>query len=791
MTAKRISHILYFSFCWLLLTTAVSFMATGALAAESPLKRVLYISSYHLGMPWANNIWAGIKDGFANRKDIELFIEFMDTKRLSPQKAFKSNAMAMEIKYEELPVDLIITSDDNALRFIKSYGQALFPNVPVVFCGANEIMPEDIEGFPNVVGIRETRDIEGGLRIALQLHPDTDLVYVIIDKTVSGQKMREALKGITPKFPKVTFAYPDNFSLSQLMGAAGRLRKGSLILYLFYSRDAKGVYFDSDYIVQNLLQAARVPIYTNSDTHLGKGFVGGMITSAYYQGLEASKLANRILDGEKITSLPRITESPNKLIFDYPAMVKAGVSPRQLPKGSVILNRPVSFYDKNKILIWAIVATFITLSVLVVVMGVNILQRKKAQRELAAALSELQLIFDNTQAGIVLQTSDRKILRCNKGMADIFGYDSPEDMIGLSSREFHISDESFEQFATQHLNSFNMGEKIKTEYRFRRRNGDKIWAVIAGTAMSGPDFKESKEKSLFILDDITDRKEAEMALEKLNLELEQKVQERTKELATQTLTLQAANARLKAMDKEKSAIISSVSHELRTPLTSIRGFIKLISKSFVKYFAPIVAGAELRKRADTLVGNLEIVDHESERLTRLINDFLDLAKIESGQLAWRDTDLPLDKLIGQAIDSVRGQFAALPELSLNLDVEKDLPPIYADADRIMQVMLNLLSNAAKHTERGQIRITAHRQQNFLLVSVSDTGCGISEEHLPRIFDKFYQVKDGDTLSQQGKGTGLGLAICREIITHYNGRIWVESKYGAGSTFFFTLPISTT
>jgi len=790
MTTKRTPAIWCFVFCWSLLALQIGTAPSPALAADPPLKRVLYISSYHLGMPWANRIWAGIKDGFADRKDIELFIEFMDTKRLPPDRAFKSTYMAMEIKYEELPVDLIITSDDNALQFIKTYGQTLFPNIPVVFCGANEIKLDDIADFPNVVGVRETRDIEKGLSVALQLHPDTDQIFVIIDKTVSGQKMREALKEITPKFPEVTFTYPDDLNLSQLLETASRLRKGSLILYLFYARDADGIYFDSEYIVRNLIQVVRVPIYTNSDTHLGKGFVGGMITSSYYQGLEASKLASRILDGESVASLPRIQESPNKLIFDYPALVKAGVSPEQLPKESIVLNRPVSFYDKYKILIWGVLATLAALSILVILMGINIIQRKSAQRKLAAALSELQLIFDNTQAGIVLLTAERKILRSNQRMADIFGYDSPEDMVGLSSRAFHISDESFEHFAAEHLGRLKNGEKVKTEYRLKRRDDVKIWTFIAGTTMPRPALPGSNQGALFIVDDITDRKEAEMALEKLNLELEEKVQERTQELASQTLTLQAANARLKTLDKEKSAMISSVSHEMRTPLTSIRGFVKLIDKSFKKNFQPIAGYLKLNEKAETIIGNLAIIDHESDRLTRLISDFLDLAKIESGQLVWRDTDLDLDKLISQALESVRGQFAALPELSLEVDIENDLPPIHADGDRITQVLLNLLSNAVKHTVRGRVTVSARRREKGrLLVTVSDTGCGISEEHLPQIFDKFYQVKNGDTLSQQGKGTGLGLAICREIIAHYDGSIWAESQFGVGSTFFFTLPFS--
>ena len=292
---------------------------------------------------------------------------------------------------------------------------------------------------------------------------------------------------------------------------------------------------------------------------------------------------------------------------------------------------------------------------MVMLMGVNILQRKRAQHQLAAALEELQLIFDNTQAGIVLLTADREIWRTNQGMADLFGFDCPEDMVGLSTRDFHVSQENYELFATEHLMPIKRGERVKIEFRLKRLDGVEIWASIAGTAISRADPPDLNRGTLFFVDDITDRKEAEMALEVLNLELENKVQERTRALASQALELQIANKRLKQLDDEKSTMISSVSHDLRTPLTSIRGFVKLIGKTFRSNFQPLAENSpKLRKQSDKITDNLAIIDYESERLTRLINDFLDLAKIESGQLAWRDTDLVVEKLIGQALDAVGG-----------------------------------------------------------------------------------------------------------------------------------------
>jgi signal transduction histidine kinase/CheY-like chemotaxis protein len=279
------------------------------------------------------------------------------------------------------------------------------------------------------------------------------------------------------------------------------------------------------------------------------------------------------------------------------------------------------------------------------------------------------------------------------------------------------------------------------------------------------------------------------AIRDFHQELEAKVRERTKELLQKTKELEEANERLKELDRTKSAFLSSVSHELRTPLTSVLGFAKLIHKDFTKFFAPLSGDdKKLKKKANRISENLSIIVREGERLTRLINDVLDLAKIESGRIEWKDTTFNLKELLEDAVNSVSGQFAQKPEVELKLELPQDLPDIYADRDRLQQVFINLLNNAAKFTEKGYVKIWAKVENDKVIIAVEDTGCGIPKEDLNKVFDKFHQVIHGDTLKDKPKGTGLGLAICKQIIEHYNGKIWVESELGKGSTFFVELPI---
>jgi len=277
-------------------------------------------------------------------------------------------------------------------------------------------------------------------------------------------------------------------------------------------------------------------------------------------------------------------------------------------------------------------------------------------------------------------------------------------------------------------------------------------------------------------------------LTRLNEELESKVEARTRELERKAAELEAANRRLKELDEIKSGLVSSVSHELRTPLTSIRGFAKLAEKEFGRLFQPLADSPELRSKGNRIRRNLDIIGTEGERLTRLINDFLDLNRIESGNAAWHDSLLNPCEVARQSVESLAGAFAANPRVRLTTDLPDTVPLIHADPDKIKQVLINLLNNAGKFTERGEIQVRLRAMRHSLVFSVSDTGIGIPPAEQPLIFDKFHKIRFGDTVVGEAKGTGLGLAICKEIVEHYEGSIWVESQPGQGSTFHFSLPV---
>jgi len=261
--------------------------------------------------------------------------------------------------------------------------------------------------------------------------------------------------------------------------------------------------------------------------------------------------------------------------------------------------------------------------------------------------------------------------------------------------------------------------------------------------------------------DITSRKEAEQA----TLD--------AKEMAETTSRLM-------------SEFLDMVSHELRTPMTSVQGFAKLIDKSVRKHFEPLAGeDKKLAKHAGRIKDNLGIIMSESGRLTELISDHLDLSKLESGRVEWHDDKIVPKELIERARAATHSLFQD-DSVDLVVEIEDGLPTFQGDADRLLQVLINLVSNAVKFTDEGAVTCSVTKRDDDLLFCVEDTGIGIPEDQQEVVFSKFSQLQT--KRSGKPSGTGLGLPISREIITHHNGEIWVESVPGQGSRFCFSIPV---
>ncbi|OGX04200.1 MAG: hypothetical protein A3G87_01405 [Omnitrophica bacterium RIFCSPLOWO2_12_FULL_50_11] len=267
-----------------------------------------------------------------------------------------------------------------------------------------------------------------------------------------------------------------------------------------------------------------------------------------------------------------------------------------------------------------------------------------------------------------------------------------------------------------------------------------------------------------VVDETFIRYHADKERERFELEIRQK-----------NVQLEKANRELKTLDRLKSAFVDSVSHDIRSPLNSVRESIALILDGVVN---PV---EEKGKKV------LEIAQRSIERLTKMINDLLDFSKLERGKMRLYIEPCDIQVLVDESIATLKS-LADKKKINLQFKPKEDFPKVSCDGDRLVQVFTNLIGNAIKFTpEQGTISVDTEVIDSGVKVTVADTGSGIKQEDLERIFERFEQVKGTD--SGGIKGTGLGLAICRELVKLHQGEIWAESELGKGSRFIVSLPIT--
>ncbi|MDE3242930.1 MAG: GAF domain-containing sensor histidine kinase [Nitrospirota bacterium] len=272
-----------------------------------------------------------------------------------------------------------------------------------------------------------------------------------------------------------------------------------------------------------------------------------------------------------------------------------------------------------------------------------------------------------------------------------------------------------------------------------------------------------------------DNVDAYAQIEALNVGLEAKVRERTRELERLNQDLAAANQKLRELDHLKSAFVSIVSHELRTPMTSIKGYVENLLDG--------INGPLNPRQAQSL----ERVKCNADRLTRMTNELLDLSRIEAGLTDLHLAPLRVPELVAEVWDSAQA-FAQPKSIALRQQYDNALPPVIADRDKVQQILTNLLHNAVKFTpQQGSIVVEATTLNQYVLVCVTDSGCGIPEQELVRVFEKFYR---GPSAPIEARGAGLGLSITKSLVELHGGKIWATSNPGQGSQFAFTLPIET-
>jgi PAS domain S-box-containing protein len=327
----------------------------------------------------------------------------------------------------------------------------------------------------------------------------------------------------------------------------------------------------------------------------------------------------------------------------------------------------------------------------------------------------------------------------------MLGYTSLE-LIGAPLEAFLMPDDP--AAATGFGAQLRQGAAGQADCHFRRKDGSDLWAIMSSSPLYDADGGYAG--ALVMLTDITERKQAEVQLREAKAEAEE-------------------------ANRLKSEFLSTMSHELRTPMNAIIGYAQLMLDGLDGELTP-------QQQAD-----IAQIARSADQLLQLINDVLDLSKIEAGRLELSPEPLDVNRIVENVCAELRAQ-AMAKGIALRIEACEKLPAVSADATRIRQILINLVGNAIKFTERGEVCVSTRQQGEWVLTDVADTGIGIPPEALEFIFDEFRQA-DGSTTRRYG-GTGLGLAIARKLARMHGGDITVKSTVGVGSTFTLHLPVAT-
>ena len=742
------------------MTAFVVIYTHGSVYAHHDHNKVLVLSSYNVSYKWTRDLLEEIDAEFDPDPTTEVFFEHLDAYLFTMDEVTEPFRIYLREKYSVLQPEVIISVDDNALDFLKAYRDELFPGVPIVFCGVNNFTPARIEGESNITGQSEVPDIDGTIDIALRQNPRATKLVVIYDRTPTGLSTYELCRKMEEKFQsRVTFEYWTEMTFKEIESRLAQLQTGTLVLPLNYVIDVANVRKTSEDYINLIVANSPVPVYNLWQHNLGIGVVGGKMIDPKQHAHEAVVMAKQILAGAKADAIPVNLVCPSEFFFDYAAMQRFGIT-GPIPQESVVINRPYSIYQNYKIEIWTAMISFIMLGGLVVVLYTIAMKKNAALRLAEENEKQFRTLFEYEPDAIVMgEPQERVIIDANIAATKLFGL-SKKSLIGMRYIELFAPSER--ETCRENYRRFLAGdypyhEPFKTICQ--RADGVEIsveliaqWVQIKGNPYI-----------MGIFHDITEHVKAEKERQRL-----------------------IASLKEKTADMQRFLYI--VSHDLRAPLLNIGGFgYELISD--ISKVSELTAKEELTEQEqqdlemilnEALPQSVKYIRSSVEKMDRLLSGLAELSRYGRSELQIQK--LNMNALIANVIESFR--FAA-DQAGIEIRVT-DLPECWGDNLGINQVFSNIIGNAVKYmdgTRKGLIEVSGWQEETRSVYCVKDNGIGIPDSHKERIFDVFHRVDPTSPIA----GEGLGLSAVKNILNKNNGKIWLESEFGQGSTFYIALP----
>ena len=705
----------------------LSLFTADAHAQESHKRHILVLNSYHSGLSWTDDTIKGIESALEDAaRDVELHLEFMDTKRFLADRYFEKLHEIYKLKYGRLDLSLVIAVDNDALDFALKYHEEIFPDTPVVFCGINNFKSSMTGGNRYFTGVVEETDVKSTIEIALKLHPRTEQIVVVNDWTTTGIAMKNEVLEVAPYFKdSVKLVFLDDLDMTELQERIRKLPPKTIILMTVFNYDKTGRFFTYEESLALLHPYAKAPIYSVWDFYLGGGIVGGMLTSAFQQGKTAGEIALRVLRGEEIANIPVVMKSPNRYMFDYKEMARFGVESSLLPQDAMVMNLPDTYYSRYKTFILASAATILFLSIVIFVLLWNISLRKRIENALRESEEKYRDLYDNAPDMYHSVDRDGIIIECNETEARIFGC-KKEEIIGRP-----ITDLLSERSGGIHEKEFSALKKMKSiqglEREFVRKDGTTFTASL--NVFFESDGNGDLVRTKTIGRDITEQKRVEEELRRSREEL-------------RNLSAHIESTR----EEERGHIAREIHDELGGKLSKLKLDISWLRSRLPEDNSRLIEKTE--KMSDLVDGTIDSIQRISSELRPGVLDYLGL----SAAIHWQAGEF-------RERAGIESIISIVPE-----DVVLDQDFSIA----VFRIFQETLRNVVRHAEASRVEIDLTETDGAITLRVTDNGKGI-------------------TGAQISDPASFGLMGIRERARFLGGSVRINGIPGQGTTVTVNIP----
>ncbi len=738
---------------------------------QAPTKNVLILYSYGHGGKgidiFDNGLVAALnKGGIATN---HLFYEFLDLERNKADPGYRSRLKDfLALKYADRRIDVVVTIQQPALHFLLDEGGGFAEGAPVITLQAPTPTAAEA-GTRRIISQLANFDIKGTLELALRVFPATRRVVFVSGSSEADRKLAaEAATISSPWQSKLEFEYTTDSSLDAMLKRLAHLPPNSIVIFTQHNRDAEGKVTVAYEVEGMIVSAANAPVFGLYDFNLVNGGIGGSVVAVRKLGESTGQLALDLLSG-KIQLTDAISNSSNEPIamLDWGQIKRWGGDVSRLPNNTIFVNRVATLWEQYSLYVIGLGILIAAQFMIIAAALASRRSRAKAEQSFRESEYRFRTAIEEAPFPIMIHADDRSVVAISRAWTDITGYklDDIPTIPDWTERAYGQKKDETRTYLESIYDSSH--RKAEGEYRVRCSDGrERIWDISSVGLGAMPD---GRRLALSIAMDVTERNQAVSELQMHRNQLSALVASRTVELSTAKEAAEAASI-------AKSAFLANMSHEIRTPMNGIVGMANILRREGVS--------SKQAQRLDT-------IDTSAHHLLNVINDILDLSKIEAGKFDMEETPVELGSLTAN-VSSILSERLKAKGLSLLIETDFEtgsLPAnLVGDSMRLQQALLNYASNAVKFTERGTVTLRTLKQEEtadsvMVRFEVIDTGIGITPEVLPRLFRSFEQADN--SMTRKYGGTGLGLTITRRLAEMMGGTAGAESIPGVGSTFWFT------